>query len=123
MLAVESSWAEKGQHEKAIADYSEAIRLDPKDASSCSNRGVSWAKKGQQDKAIADYSEAIRLDPNDVRTYVRRARARIESREYDQGIADFDKAIELDPKSAHQLQRPGDRLGYEEGIQQGHRRL
>ena len=32
--------------DRAIGDYNEAIRLDPKDASAYSNRGSAWGGKG-----------------------------------------------------------------------------
>ena len=66
----------KGDNDRAIADYAEAIRLDPEDAFAYNGRGNAYqvkrdkdgAKhvdraKGDNDRAIADYSEAIRLDP------------------------------------------------------------
>ena len=50
-------------YDKAIADYGEAIRLEPKFAWASNNRGLAWSAKGVYDKAIADYGEAIRLEP------------------------------------------------------------
>ena len=41
----------------------EAIRLDPNNASAYNNRGFAYGSKGDYDRAIADYTEAIRLDP------------------------------------------------------------
>ena len=63
----------KEEYDKAIADYNEAIRLDPKDAAAYDNRGNAWQAKGEYDKAIADYNEAIRLDPKDADAYNGRA--------------------------------------------------
>ena len=59
-------WQEKGDLDKAIADYTEAIRLDPKYAMAYDSRGRRLGTKGDLDKAIADFNEAIRLDPNDA---------------------------------------------------------
>ena len=67
--------ADKKEYDKAIADFSEAIRLDPKDATAYYNRGIAWAGKNEYDKAIADYSEAIRLDPKDASAYINRGAA------------------------------------------------
>ena len=57
------AWYAKGEYDKAIADYDEAIRLDPKYAMAYNNRGLAWYAKQEYDKAIADYDKAIDLDP------------------------------------------------------------
>ena len=62
----------KGEYDKAIAHYSEALRLNPKDADAYYNRGIAWERRGEYDKAIADYSEAIRLNPNYADAYYNR---------------------------------------------------
>ena len=38
------AWSDKKEYDKAIADYNEAIRLDPKDANAYINRGMAWAE-------------------------------------------------------------------------------
>ncbi len=62
-------WALQGQYDRAIADYSEAIRLDPDFAFAYCNRGVAWGKKKQYARAIADLEQAVRLDPDYAATY------------------------------------------------------
>jgi tetratricopeptide (TPR) repeat protein len=59
--------------QRAIADYSEAIRLDPKYAMAYYYRGLAYDYKEEHDRAIADYSEAIRLDPKYAMAYKNRA--------------------------------------------------
>jgi len=59
-------------HDRALADFSEAIRLDPADADSYNNRGLTYAAKGDRDRAIADYSTAIRLAPDDPAAFLNR---------------------------------------------------
>ena len=59
----------KGDYDTAVADFTEAIRLDPKDALSYFCRGKCYENKGEYDKAIADFTEAIRLDPKFVAAY------------------------------------------------------
>ena len=54
----------KSEYDRAIADYTEAIALDPNDAIAYSNRGAAYKKRGEVDRAIADYTKAIALDPN-----------------------------------------------------------
>ena len=43
----------KGDHDRALAGYNEAIRVDPKSALAFSDRGVAYANKGDYDKALA----------------------------------------------------------------------
>ena len=44
-----------------MADFTEAIRLQPLNFQAFYERGNLYRMKGELDKAIADYSEAIRL--------------------------------------------------------------
>jgi lipoprotein NlpI len=55
-----------GDHERAIADYSEAIRLVPKDADVHFDRGLAYLYDGNPAKALADALQASRLDPSDA---------------------------------------------------------
>lgn len=50
---------EQGRLEEAIAEYDEAIRLDPQDAVVYYNRGFAYDDLGQHQRAIQDYDEAI----------------------------------------------------------------
>ena len=71
-----SRWYNKGEHDKAITDFSEAIRLDPKYVNAYIGRGLCWYNKGEYEKAMADYNEAIRLDPEYAGAYLNRGLCR-----------------------------------------------
>ena len=49
--------------DRAIADYGEAIKLDP-NAPAYVRRGMPWTEKGEFDSAIADLTQAVTIDPN-----------------------------------------------------------
>ncbi|MFA9476195.1 MAG: tetratricopeptide repeat protein, partial [Filomicrobium sp.] len=51
--------------DRAIADYTKAIALDPKDANFYYNRGVAYEKKSDKDQAIADFRKALEINPSD----------------------------------------------------------
>src|SRR5205085_787291 len=83
-----NAWSDKGDNDRAIADYSEAIRRKPKNASAYFNRGIAWSDKGDNDRAIADYSEAIRLNPVKAKAYFNRGIAWSDKGDNDRAIAD-----------------------------------
>ena len=90
----------KGDADLAIADFNEAIQLDPELALSYYRRGNVYRAKGDNDLAIADYDQAIRLDPKDAAAYSNRGVAYYGKGDNDRAIADYDAVIRLDPKDA-----------------------
>jgi tetratricopeptide (TPR) repeat protein len=56
----------KGDYDRAIADSTQALRLDPNFANAYSNRGNAYLRKRDYDRAIADYEAALRINPNDA---------------------------------------------------------
>ena len=93
---------QKGEYDQAIADYTEAIRLDPKYAGRIAT-GARLSEKGEYDKAIADYTEAIRLKSERCRVYLLPWRCLPDKGEYDKAIADYTEAIRLDPKMPRRI--------------------
>jgi tetratricopeptide (TPR) repeat protein len=93
-------WYDKRDYDRAIADYSEAIKIDPKDATSYDSRGLAWHSKGNYDRAIADYGEALRIEPRYTRVYGDRGFAYAKMGDYDRAIADYSEAIKIGPKDA-----------------------
>jgi len=87
---------QKGLYDKAFADATKAIELNPNFASAYTMRGEAYSRKGSYDQAIADFTKAIELRP-DFLPYSGRGVAYDGKGLYDQAIADFTKAIELRP--------------------------
>jgi len=88
---------DKKDYDKAIADYTEAIRLDPNYYNYYNRRGDAYNIKKDYDKAIADYTEAIRLDPESG-SYLNRGNAYRDKGNYDKAIADYTEVIRLEPE-------------------------
>ncbi len=65
----------KGDHDRAIEDFSEAVKRDPKLAAARNGRGACHYAKGEFDKAIADFDAALKIDPKYVSALVNRANA------------------------------------------------
>src|SRR4051812_48241305 len=92
------AYFQKEAYDRAIADFTSAIRLDPKDARVFNARGLAYREKDNPDAAIADFTSAIRLDPKNVRVYNHRGVAHGDKADFDRAIADYSAAIRLDPK-------------------------
>ena len=59
------AYQEKGEVDRAIADFTTAIKFNPNDARVYSNRGNAHSeKKGEVDRAIADFRKALEIDPS-----------------------------------------------------------
>jgi tetratricopeptide (TPR) repeat protein len=91
------AYADKGDLDHAMADFDEAITLDPKYARGYMDRGLIYKERGDLDHAMADFNEAIALDPKDALAYVNRGAAYEVKSDYDRAIADYDEAIRINP--------------------------
>ena len=87
----------KGDSARAIADFDQAIRLDPKDSLAFHNRGLAYRSKGDLAHAIADFDESIRIDPKFARAYYNRGLVYGKKGDSRRAVADFQEAMRLDP--------------------------
>jgi lipoprotein NlpI len=96
------AYQNKGDHDRAIADFTETIGLGLKLPTVYRSRGYAYFQRDDYDRAIADFNEAIRLapDPKDARAYNNRGLAWRNKGDLDRAIADYTQAIRLDPKYA-----------------------
>ena len=95
-----NEYSVKDDYDQDIADYTEAIRLDPKSAEAYHYLGLVYFWKRDFDKAIVDLNEAIRLDSTSAWTYRSRGDVYYLKDNYDKAIVDYTEAIRLAPKRA-----------------------
>jgi tetratricopeptide (TPR) repeat protein len=92
----------------AMADFNEAIGLDPAYAAALYNRGSLYDGKNDHDHAIADYNAAIQSDPDYADAFNGRCVARAEAgSELAEALADCDEALKLRPGDAYILDSRG----------------
>lgn len=91
-----------GREPEAIAQYHEALKLNPQLAIAHYDIGVALGKTpGRLPDAIAEYQEALRIDPNSAEAHdnLGVAYARMKGRLTD-AIAQFEAALKIDPSDA-----------------------
>lgn len=86
--------------DRAIADYSEAIKLNPNYREAFNNRGNAWRAKKEFDNAIADYEAAIRIAPKRGLYHRNRGNVLMDKRDYEPALASFNEAIKIDANDA-----------------------
>jgi len=97
-----TAWLEAREFDRAIADASLALHLEP-DADAYDTRAIALHVAGEVSAAIADYTRAIELSPSDARILSNRAEAYYDLENDAACIADAERAIELanDDPSPH----------------------
>jgi tetratricopeptide (TPR) repeat protein len=84
-----------GETEKALADYTRMIALNPENADGWNSRGNLYRELGEYDKAIADFTQCIPLSMPDYGTYwSNRGLSYYGKGDLDAALADFNKSIE-----------------------------
>ncbi|HEY1209576.1 MAG TPA: tetratricopeptide repeat protein [Terracidiphilus sp.] len=87
----------KDEYDLAIANYSEAIRLDPTLVEAYNNRALCLFDKGEYDRALPDYEKALQLDPKHTNAYYGLGNLYRAKAEYSKAIENYTKTLELNP--------------------------
>ncbi len=93
--------AAKGARDAAIADYDEAIKLEPKNARALNNRGSARSDKGDTEAALADFDAALKLDRRLASAYFNRANLHAAKGETARAIEDYSKALQFNRRNVN----------------------
>ncbi|KAJ4846805.1 Outer envelope protein 64, mitochondrial [Turnera subulata] len=100
LLKEKGNAAFKGkQWNKAVTYYTEAVKLNGKNATYYSNRAAAYLELGCFQQAEDDCSKAISLDKKNVKAYLRRGTARESLLRYKDAAQDFKHALVLEPRN------------------------
>ena len=95
-----NDWFAKQEYDKALADYNQALAINPRYAPAYCFRGAAWNNQEQYDKALADYNQAIAIDSQYATAFHKRGVVWEKMGEFEKAITDYQQAIKLDPKFA-----------------------
>jgi tetratricopeptide (TPR) repeat protein len=97
----------KSDFDRAIEDYNEATRVNPKFVVPYYKRGYIYYLKGDKDRAIQEFDQAIQGNQNYAAAFAYRGSSYLDKGDNDRAIQDFNRAIEIDPKYALAFNRRG----------------
>ncbi|MBU1230935.1 MAG: hypothetical protein KKA55_03455 [Proteobacteria bacterium] len=86
-----------GQHQRAVDDINQGIKLKPEDADNYYLRSVAYRALGQHQRAVADCDRALGLEPDFAAALGNRAFAHKALGNIGQAKADAQRARHLDP--------------------------
>jgi Flp pilus assembly protein TadD len=109
----------KGNLNKALANYAQALGIDPDLAGVHCDRGLVFADAGNFNRAIMEYNKALEINPNDIDAYNDRGLAYKNQRNFIQAIADYNKALEINPNSAQVYDNLGNAYSVQGDFNQG----
>jgi lipoprotein NlpI len=92
------SYENTKQFDLAMADFSQAVGLDPTYAEAFDDRGNIYARTGDYAHAMPDYDKAIALKSDYALAYSNRGWIHYKQGDLDAALADYDRAIGLDQK-------------------------
>jgi tetratricopeptide (TPR) repeat protein len=91
-------FAELGNEQEALKDFSSAISYEASNWRAIHNRGVSNATLGKTNEALADFSRALQINRNYANTWFNRAELLADRGEFVRAATDYGEAIRLSPK-------------------------
>ncbi|MCX6273645.1 MAG: tetratricopeptide repeat protein [Bacteroidetes bacterium] len=81
---------EKGDLDRAMADFNRSIQYDPTYENAYVNRGIVYCLRGKFDLAIPDFNKALELKADYFDARFNRGIAYTQTNEFEKAIADFD---------------------------------
>jgi hypothetical protein len=101
-----SYYYDRGEYEKALADYDSALRVQPslgrahaskRRAAYFNDRAITYVRLGRYAEALADESEAIGLRPMEASFYFNRGNIHVLAGRFPEARDDIDRAIAVSP--------------------------
>jgi cytochrome c-type biogenesis protein CcmH/NrfG len=94
-----AEYSDRKEYGKAIADLTEAVRINPNYGDAYNDLGIAYARTGNLAAALAALDRAVVLDPEYADAFYNRAMVRIQRGDLGAAVEDLSRAISLDPSN------------------------
>lgn len=109
------------QYDKAFADFTQAIALNPREYDAYNLRGNIHRREKRYDEAIADYKKALEIHPRTAKAMLNLGNTYFERNENDKAFELYNQIIQGEPNNANALCNRGAiyfrKAKYEEAVQ------
>jgi tetratricopeptide (TPR) repeat protein len=89
-----------GKLDEAIAEYQQALAIDPDSFRAHENLGGALAAQGRLSEAMEHFRRALEIEPRSAKAHCGLGQVLFLQKRIDEAVAEFFRAIELDPRSA-----------------------
>jgi len=103
-----SLYHDYGEYDKAIADFSKAIHIDPENYRAYHMRGMTYGTIGESERAIRDFRSMLEIEPNSYDAYRLIGLSYLDLEEYEKAIEALNNALELAPDDSRAYLFRGD---------------
>ena len=103
------------QKDLALADFDDAVALQPDDVNIRFNRAVALERKGKFEQAIADLDKVLAARPDFWNASYERGYIFMQNRDYDRAIIDFDQVLRVNPGYEKAVRQRADALQAKQG--------
>ncbi len=100
LINVGADLQNKGQHQAAIAEFKQALALDPEAFEVHNSLGLAYSAIGKHADAVAHYRKAAQISPEFPDAHVNLGTALVAAGKMREAIAEYHRALELDPSVA-----------------------
>ena len=94
-----NAFFKQGEFAKAIGEYEEAVRRNPKDAKIFNNKALCFIKMLKFNQASKEVDKALELDPDFLKARIQRARIYGLCKEYHKALEEYQKILKIDPNN------------------------
>lgn len=94
-----NAFFKQGEFAKAIGEYEEAVRRNPKDAKIFNNKALCFIKMLKFNQASKEVDKALELDPDFLKARIQRARIYGLCKEYHKALEEYQKILKVEPNN------------------------
>ncbi|MGD8886727.1 MAG: tetratricopeptide repeat protein, partial [Gammaproteobacteria bacterium] len=96
-------YAELGHYDKAVADFSNAVELNPNYVTAFIGRANAYAKLEQYKAAYQDFATAQKLSPKNTAIYIMRGSLNFLLGRFEDAVADYRYYLSLKPNDMYRM--------------------